>query len=174
MKNGWHRTLEGSPDSLPEGVRLAVVVSRWNDSITRRLLAGAVWRLAEAGLPAAAIDVAWVPGSFELPLAADRLAATGRYAAVLCLGAIIKGETSHDQYIAQAAAAGIEAAGRAHGLPVIFGVLTCDTLAQALARAGGGEADGFAGNKGAECAAAAVEMVGLLTAIAAAGGGARA
>jgi len=109
--------------------------------------------------------VAWVPGSFELPLAADQLAATGRYAAVLCLGAIIKGETSHDRHIAAAAAAGIEAAGRRHGLPVIFGVLTCDTLAQAMARAGGDAADGFDGNKGAESAAAAVEMVGLLEAI---------
>lgn len=174
MKNGSHRSFEGSTDRLPEGVRVGVVVSRWNDSITRRLLDGAEWRLARAGLPAAAVDVAWVPGSFELPLAADRLAATGRYAAVLCLGAIIKGETSHDQYIAQAAAAGIEAAGRAHGLPVLFGVLTCDTLAQALARAGGSPADGFAGNKGAECAAAAAEMIGLVAAIAADGGGARA
>jgi 6,7-dimethyl-8-ribityllumazine synthase len=155
----------GSADRLPAGVRVAVVVSRWNDSITRRLLDGAVFRLAAAGLPAAALDVAWVPGSFELSLAADRLAATGRYAAVLCLGAIIKGETSHDRFIAQAAAAGIEAAGRTHGLPLIFGVLTCDTLAQALARAAGSEADGFAGNKGAECAAAAIEMIGLLAAI---------
>jgi 6,7-dimethyl-8-ribityllumazine synthase len=114
--------------------------------------------------------VAWVPGSFELPLAADRLAAAGRYAAVVCLGAIIKGETIHDRVIAAAVAAGIEATGRAHGLPVIFGILTCDTLAQALARAGGSEADGFAGNKGAESADAAVEMIGLLAAIAAAGG----
>jgi 6,7-dimethyl-8-ribityllumazine synthase len=159
------RELAGSADRLPEGVRVAVVVSRWNDSITRRLLDGAIHRLAAAGLSPEAIDVAWVPGSFELPLAADRLAATGRYAAVLCLGAIIKGETSHDVFIAQAAAAGIEAAGRAHGLPVIFGVLTCDTLAQALARAAGTAADGFAGNKGAECAAAAVEMIGLVAAI---------
>ena len=79
----------------------------------------------------------------------------GRYAAVLCLGAVIRGETSHDRYIAQAVAPGIEAVGRARGLPVLFGVLTCDTLAQALARAGGSAADGFAGNKGAEAAAAA-------------------
>jgi 6,7-dimethyl-8-ribityllumazine synthase len=109
--------------------------------------------------------VAWVPGSFELPFAADRLAATGGYAAVLCLGAIIKGETSHDVHIATAAAGGIEAVGRARGLPVIFGVLTCDTLAQAMARAGGDAADGHAGNKGAECAAAAVEMVSLVARI---------
>jgi 6,7-dimethyl-8-ribityllumazine synthase len=170
MKNGLHRTIEGSPARLPEGSRVAVVVARWNEPITRRLLEAAVARLRAAGLSAEGLDVAWVPGSFELPLAADRLAAAGRYAAVVCLGAIIKGETIHDRVIAAAVAAGIEATGRAHGLPVIFGILTCDTLAQALARAGGSEADGFAGNKGAESADAAVEMIGLLAAIAAAGG----
>ena len=108
-----------------------------------------------------------MPGAFELAFAADRLAATGRYAAVLCLGAIIRGETSHDRYIAQACANGIEGVGRSRGLPVLFGVLTCDTLAQALVRAGGTPADGFAGNKGTETAAAAVEMVTLAVAIAA-------
>lgn len=164
------RILAGSADRLPANIRVAVAVARWNESITRRLLEAAVARLRAAGLPAEGIDVVWVPGSFELPLAADRLAATGRYAAVVCLGAIIKGETIHDRVIADAAAAGIEAAARAHGLPVIFGVLTCDTLAQALARAGGSAGDGFEGNKGAECAAVAVEMIGLLAAIAAAGG----
>jgi len=141
------RTLVASADRLPASTRVAVVVARWNETITRRLLEAAVVRLGAAGLPA-----------------------EGRYAAVLCLGAIIKGETIHDRVIAAAVAAGIEAAGRAHGLPVIFGVLTCDTLAQALARAGGSEADGFAGNKGAECAAAAVEMIGLVAAIAGHGG----
>ncbi|MFM7207438.1 MAG: 6,7-dimethyl-8-ribityllumazine synthase [Planctomycetaceae bacterium] len=151
--------------SPPPGTRVAVAVARWNDSITRRLLAGALHRFAAAGLTADAVDVTWVPGSFELPLAADRFAVTGRYAAVLCLGAVIKGETSHDHHIATAAAAGIEAAARRHGLPVIFGVLTCDTLAQALVRAGGDAADDFAGNKGAECAAAAVEMIAVLEAI---------
>lgn len=148
--------------AVPAGIRVAVAVARWNESITRRLLAGALHRFAAGGLAA---DVAWVPGSFELPLAADRLAATRRYAAVLCLGAIIKGETSHDHHIATAAAAGIESVGRMHGLPVVFGVLTCDTLAQAMVRAGGDAADGYAGNKGAECAAAAVEMMALLEAI---------
>jgi 6,7-dimethyl-8-ribityllumazine synthase len=160
------RTFEGSAASLPPGSRVAIVVSRWNESITRRLLAGAVHAFTAAGLAVDGIDVAWVPGSFELPLAADRLAATSRYAAVLCLGAIIKGETSHDHHIATAAAAGIEATGRSRGLPVVFGVLTCDTLAQAMVRAGGAAADGYAGNKGAECAAAAMEMVSLLGLIA--------
>jgi 6,7-dimethyl-8-ribityllumazine synthase len=139
------------------GVRIAIVVSRWNEQVTRRLLDGAVGRLAAAGIGAAAVDVAWVPGSFELPAAADRLAMTGRYAAVLCLGAIIKGETTHDRIIAQAVARGIEETARHHGLPVLFGVLTCDTLAQALARAAADPAD----NKGAECAAAALSMIAL-------------
>ncbi len=161
---------EGLPNVLPPGTRVGIAVARWNEPITRRLLAGAVHRLEAAGLPAAAVDVAWVPGSFELPLAADRLAATGRYAAILCLGAIIKGETSHDHHIATATAAGIEATARGRGLPVIFGVLTCDTLAQAMVRAGGDAADGYAGNKGAECAAAAAEMVALLSQIVSAGG----
>lgn len=147
---------------LPDGIRVAIVVSRYNESITRRLRDGAVHALTQAGLPGGAVDVAWVPGSFELPLAADRLAASGRYAAVLCLGAIIKGETSHDRHIAAAVAGGIEQIARQRGLPVLFGVLTCDTLAQALARAGGSAADGFAGNKGVECATAAVEMISLL------------
>jgi len=161
---------EGLPNVLPPGTRVGIAVARWNEPITRRLLAGAVHRLEAAGLPAAAVDVAWVPGSFELPFAADRLAATGRYAAILCLGAIIKGETSHDHHIATATAAGIEATARGRGLPVIFGVLTCDTLAQAMVRAGGDAADGYAGNKGAECAAAAAEMVALLSQIVSAGG----
>lgn len=137
--------------------RVAIVVSRYNESITRRLLEAAVARFIAAGLPSASIDVAWVPGSFEIPLAADRMAASGQYAAVLCLGAIIKGETSHDQHIASAVGHGIEQSARAHGIPVVFGVLTCDTLAQALARAGGS-----AGNKGEECATAAIEMISLL------------
>jgi 6,7-dimethyl-8-ribityllumazine synthase len=156
------RLIEAAADRLPDGVRVAVVVARWNDSVTRRMLEGATWQFAEAGLP---VEVAWVPGAFELPLAADRLAATGRFASVVCLGAVIRGETSHDRYIAQAVAAGIEETARQRGLPVLFGVLTCESLAQALARAGGSARDGYAGNKGAEAAAAAIEMIGLLAAI---------
>ncbi len=156
------RTMDGTAGELPPGVRVGIAVARWNESITRRLLAGALHACGSVGI---AVDVVWVPGSFELPLAAHALAATQRYAAVLCLGAIIKGETSHDHHIATAAAAGIESTARHHGLPVIFGVLTCDTLAQAMVRAGGDVADGYAGNKGAECAAAAVEMIRVLAAI---------
>jgi 6,7-dimethyl-8-ribityllumazine synthase len=153
---------------LPAGARVAVVVARWNEPITSRLLEAALATFAAAGLTADAIDVAWVPGSFELSLAADRLASSRRYAAVLCLGAIIKGETSHDRHIANAAACGIESAGRTRGIPILFGVLTCETLAQAMVRAGGAAADGYAGNKGSECAAAAVEMVSLLSQLASA------
>jgi len=156
---------EGRSDRLPPGVRVAVVVSRYNEPVTRRLLEGAVATLTAAGLPADQIDVAWVPGSFELPCVADAMAAGGGYAAVLCLGAIIRGETTHDQHIARAVAEGVEATARIRGLPVLFGVLTCDTLAQAFARAGGDAAAGFAGNKGAECAAAAIEMVSLLASL---------
>ena len=145
----------------PAGTRVAVVVARWNESITRRLLEGARATLVAGGVDAAGVDAFWVPGSFELSLAADRLAATGRYAAVLCLGAIIRGETVHDRIIAAAVAAGIEQAGRARGLPILFGVLTCETLAQAEARAGAAAED----NKGAECAAAALEMIALLSTI---------
>lgn len=158
--------LLGEPSaSLPTGTRVAIVISRWNEQVTKRLLDAAVWRLQAAGLTHEAIDVAWVPGSFELPLAADRLAATGDYAAVLCFGAIIRGETEHDRHIAQAVARGIEETARMHGLPVLFGVLTCETLAQAFARAGGTVADGFAGNKGVECAGAALDMIALCHAL---------
>jgi len=169
--SGKSRPGSGTPAGLPAGVRVAIVVSRWNEPVTTGLLVGARATLAAAGLPDDAMDVVRVPGSFELPLAADRLAATGRYAAVLCLGALIRGETTHDRHIAAAVATGIEQAARARGVPVLFGVLTCDTPSQAVARSGGTAADGYAGNKGAESAAAAVEMIAVLAAIAAQSGG---
>lgn len=156
---------------LPAGTRVAIVVARWNAAITDALLAGAIARLAAAGVTADHVDVHRVPGSFELPLVADRLAATGRHAAVLCLGAIVRGETSHDRHIASAVAHGIEQAGRARGVPILFGVLTCETDAQARARAEvpapGALWDdaAFARNKGAEAAAAAIEMTNVLARI---------
>jgi len=167
------RVWSGSPERLAlAGLRVAIAVSRWNEQVTRRLLDGAVARLAAAGIVGDAVDVAWVPGSFELSSCADRLAATGRYAAVLCLGAIIKGETEHDRHIAQAVARGIEETARQRGLPVLFGVLTCDNLAQALARAATVPSQNVPAenvpsekvpseNKGAECATAALEMIAL-------------
>lgn len=161
--NTWRGTTDAG--SRLGDRRVAIVVSRYNETVTGRMLEGALFALAAGGVRRDRIDVAWVPGAFELPLAADRLAAGGRHAAVICLGAIIRGETSHDRHIAAAVGQGIEQTARRHGLPVPFGVLTCDTLAQAIARAAGGPADGFAGNKGAECAAAALEMITLLAAM---------
>jgi 6,7-dimethyl-8-ribityllumazine synthase len=155
----------------PPGARVAVVAARWNAEVMAGLLSGALARLAAAGLGGDVVDVVRVPGSFELPLVADRLAAAGRHAAVLCLGAIVRGETSHDRHIAAAVAHGIEQAGRARGVPILFGVLTCETDAQARDRsavpAAGAAWDeaAFARNKGAEAAAAAVEMMNVLARI---------
>lgn len=146
---------EGRPEGAPG--RYAVVVSRYNRSVTQRLLDGALATLREAGLGADAVDVAWVPGAFEIPLVADRLASSGAYQAVLCLGAVIRGETTHDQHINRAVSLGITEAALRSGVPVLFGLLTCDTLEQAIHRAGGN-----VGNKGVECAQAALEMASLL------------
>ena len=145
----------GSLDS-PAG-RFAVVVSRFNESITGKLLAGALETLAAHGVSDDRIDVAWVPGAFEIPLIADRMAGSREYAAVLCLGAVIRGETTHDQHINRSVSLGITEAALRSGVPVLFGVLTCDTLEQAIHRSGGN-----VGNKGRECAEAAIEMVNLL------------
>jgi 6,7-dimethyl-8-ribityllumazine synthase len=137
--------------------RIAIVVSRYNESITGKLLAGAVETLTKHGVAGDAIEVAWAPGAFELPLIVDRLASSGRYVAVLALGAVIRGETSHDQHINRAVSLGLTEAGLRAGIPVLFGVLTCETLEQAIHRSGGN-----VGNKGSECAEAALEMVRLL------------
>lgn len=147
---------EGSAATNPGG-RYAIVVARFNESVTRRLLDGAVSTLTSRGVAEDDIDVAWVPGAFEIPLVADRMASSGAYAAVLCLGAVIRGETTHDQHINRAVSLGLTEAGLRSGLPVLFGVLTCDTLEQAIHRAGGN-----VGNKGSDCAEAALEMVHLL------------
>ena len=145
----------GSPQAFSG--RLGIVVSRFNESVTSKLLSGALTTLAAHDVPDDAIDVAWVPGAFEIPLVAQQMATSGRYAAVLCLGAVIRGETSHDQHINRAVSLGILEAGLRAGIPVLFGVLTCDTLEQAIHRCGGN-----VGNKGSECAEAALEMVHLL------------
>jgi 6,7-dimethyl-8-ribityllumazine synthase len=148
-------TMEGSLDA-PQG-RFAIVVSRYNESITSKLLAGAVKTLSDHGVADDRIDIAWVPGAFEIPLAADRLASSGKYVAVLCLGAVIRGETTHDRHINRAVSLGIMEAGLRSGVPVLFGVLTCDSVEQAIHRAGGN-----VGNKGSECATAALRMANLL------------
>jgi 6,7-dimethyl-8-ribityllumazine synthase len=147
---------EGSPRA-PAKQRVAVVVSRYNELVTRRLLDGARRCFAEYKVAAAVVDVVWVPGAFELPVAAEAAAATGRYAAVVALGCVIRGETAHFDFIAGEAARGLGNVALAHRVAVGFGVLTTDTLEQAQARAGG-----TAGNKGYEAAEAALRTADVL------------
>lgn len=152
------RHADPSQAPLPDarGYRFAVVVSRFNDAVTGRLREGALAALAEAGAAAADVEVLAVPGAFELPQAARCAAETGRFDAVVCLGCVVRGETPHFQYIADAVAHGLMAAAGETGVPMAFGVLTTDNLEQADARAGSGR-----DNKGFEAAAAAVEMAAL-------------
>jgi 6,7-dimethyl-8-ribityllumazine synthase len=149
--------------------RFAIVVSRFNESITSRLLEGAVQTLVAHGVADGQIDVAWTPGAFEIPTVANRLAAGGGYVAIICLGAVIRGETTHDQHINRAVSSALCEIGVHYGLPVLFGVLTCNTLEQAIVRSGGqtattgkDQAESRIGNKGVDCAKAALEMVDLL------------
>ena len=149
--------------------RFAIVVARFNESITTRLMEGAVQTLTAHGVADERIDVAWTPGAFEIPTVANRLAASGRYVAVICLGAVIRGETTHDQHINRAVSSALCEIGVHYGLPVLFGILTCNTLDQAVARSGGAAAttgkdaaNASLGNKGVDCALAALEMVDLL------------
>jgi 6,7-dimethyl-8-ribityllumazine synthase len=135
---------------------IAIAVARFNTLITERLLAGALAGLMECDIAEAAVTVVWVPGSFELPYAAHQLASSGRYDAVVCLGCVIKGETDHDVYINTATAQGIAEVGKATGVPAIFGLVTTNSLEQALARAEDGTT-----NKGYEAALAAVVMANL-------------
>jgi 6,7-dimethyl-8-ribityllumazine synthase len=143
--------------SGPVSGRFAIVVSRYNEHITGKLLAGAVETLRAADIADEAIDVAWVPGAWEIPLVAQRMARSKSYLAVLCLGAVIRGETTHDEHINRQVSLSLGQLALETGLPVLFGVLTCNTLEQAIHRAGGN-----VGNKGVECAEAALEMVRLL------------
>lgn len=138
-------------------VRMALLVAGFHRSIAERLVAGARARLAESGLPGANLDEVWVPGAYELPLAAQTLAETGRYAAILSVGAVVRGETPHFDFVCDAAASGLLQVSLDTGVPCAFGVLTCDTFDQAEARAGGA-----VGNKGEEAADAAVAMVNLI------------
>jgi 6,7-dimethyl-8-ribityllumazine synthase len=138
------------------GLRVAVVAARFNDHITKPLLDGALGALRDVGVDDD-VPVHWVPGAFEIPIVAMRLAATHGYDAVVCLGAVIRGDTPHFEYVAGECAAGIMRVSLDTGVPCAFGVLTTDDLDQALARAGGAE-----GNKGAEAACTAIEMATLL------------
>jgi 6,7-dimethyl-8-ribityllumazine synthase len=140
-----------------QGLRIAVACGRFNDLITERLLAGTTDGLVRHGVDPASITVVWAPGAFELPLVAARLASSGEFDAVVCLGAVIRGATGHYDQVANQCAAGIQRAGLDSGVPVVFGVLTTDTIEQAIERAGT-----KAGNKGFEAALTAIEMADLL------------
>ncbi|MDX9710633.1 MAG: 6,7-dimethyl-8-ribityllumazine synthase [Trichloromonas sp.] len=147
--------IEGHLDA--GGLRFGLVVSRFNSFICDRLVEGAVDALVRHGADAANIDIAKVPGAFELPLAAQRLAQSGRYDALICLGAVIRGSTPHFDYVAAEVSKGLASVGLASGVPVAFGVLTTDTIEQAIERAGT-----KAGNKGFEAAVTAIEMANFL------------
>lgn len=149
-----HRELSGSVEG--KGLRLGIVVARFNRSVTEQLLAGALEALAKHGVAAEDVDVVRVPGAFEVPFAARALAAAARYDALVCLGAVVRGETPHFEYIAAEVTRGLGRIMDDHRIPIAFGVLTTDTIEQALARAGAGH-----GNRGYEAAVTAIEMASL-------------
>lgn len=145
---------------LAEGLRFGLVASRFNEMIVRRLVSGALDAIQRHGGAEEMIDIAWAPGAFELPLVAQYMAQSGRYDAVICLGAVIRGATPHFEYVAAEAAKGIAQVALATKMPVIYGVLTADTIEQAIERAGT-----KAGNRGVDAAIAAIEMANLLRAL---------
>lgn len=147
---------------VAHGARIGIVASRFNEFITAKLLGGAQDALLRHEVRVEDIEVAWVPGAFELPLMAAKMAKSGRYDAVLCLGAVIRGATSHYDLVCSEAAKGIASVGLETGVPVLFGVVTTETIEQAIERAGT-----KAGNKGYDCAVSALEMVDLLRTFAA-------
>jgi 6,7-dimethyl-8-ribityllumazine synthase len=158
---GEYAPLDAELDAA--GMRFAVVAARFNEHITARLVEGARTTIAARGGPSD-LDVYWVPGAFEIPLVAKRLAASCTVDAVICLGAVVRGATAHFEYVAGPCAAGVATAALDTGVPIVFGVLTTEDDEQALDRAGGRE-----GNKGSEAALTAIEMVGLLRSLPAAG-----
>ena len=145
---------------LGEGLKFGVVVSRFNEFVTKKLLDGAQDALLRHGVGEGDIDVAWVPGSFEIPLVAKKLVQTKKYDAIICLGAVIRGETPHHEYIATEVTKGIAKIGLESELPVSFGIITADSLEQAIERAGT-----KAGNRGADAAVDAIEMANLLKSV---------
>ena len=150
----WNEGLE------PDSARIGIVVARFNELITNRMLEGALSALSENGVPDDSIDLAYVPGSFEIGSAAQAMAETGRYAAVICIGAVIRGETAHFDYVSMAVTQSVTRVSLDTGVPCLFGVLTTDTMEQALARSGGPGS-----NRGYDAAAGALEMAGLVTRI---------
>ena len=149
------KTYEGKLTA--EGLNFAIVVGRFNEFITGKLLGGAMDALGRHGAQAEQIEVAWAPGSFEIPLVAQKLADSGKYDAVICLGAVIRGATPHFEYVAAEAAKGIAQAGLRSGVPVIYGIVTADTIEQAVERAGT-----KSGNRGFDAAVSAMEMANLM------------
>ncbi|MEW6725739.1 MAG: 6,7-dimethyl-8-ribityllumazine synthase [Bacillota bacterium] len=145
---------------IGEGLRVGIVVGRFNEFITSRLLGGAIDSLVRHGVSQDDIDVAWVPGAFEIPLTAKKMLSLQRYDAVICLGAVIRGATPHFDYVAAEAAKGVAKVGLDTGVPVIFGIITADTIEQAIERAGT-----KAGNKGWQAAESAIEMASLFRAL---------
>ena len=145
---------------IADKAKVAIVASRFNELITSKLLEGALDSFARHGLLEENIDIAWVPGAFEIPVTAQRLAKSGKYDAVLTLGAVIRGNTSHYDVVCAEVSKGVAHVSLSTGIPVIFGVLTTDTIEQAIERAGT-----KAGNKGAECAASTIEMINLFNAL---------
>jgi 6,7-dimethyl-8-ribityllumazine synthase len=151
-------TFEGN--LIGSGLKVGIVVSRFNELLSARLLGGAMDALERHGVDKDAVDVAWVPGAFEIPLVASKMAASGRYDAVVALGVIIRGGTPHFEYVASEVSKGIAKAGLDTGVPVMFGVVTADSIDQAVERAGTKH-----GNKGWDAASAAIEMANLLKAM---------
>ena len=142
---------------VAEGMKIGIVCARFNEFITSKLLGGAMDALVRHGVADSDVDVAWVPGAFEIPLAAQKMAATGKYDAILCLGAVIKGSTSHYDYVCAEVSKGIATVSLNSNIPVMFGVLTTDSIEQAIERAGT-----KAGNKGFDVAVSAIEMCNVI------------
>ncbi len=149
------KTLEGK--LVAKGIRVGIVAARFNEFITSKLLSGALDGLVRHDVQEEDIHVAWVPGAFEIPLIASKMAKSGKYDAVICLGAVIRGSTSHYDYVCNEVSKGVAAVGLESGIPVLFGVLTTENIEQAIERAGT-----KAGNKGYDCALSAIEMVNLI------------
>ena len=149
------RTLEGK--MIAKGIRIGIVVSRFNEFITTKLLGGAMDGLLRHDVSEDNVDVAWVPGAFEIPLIASKMAGSGKYDAVICLGAVIRGSTSHYDYVCNEVSKGIASVSLQTGIPVMFGIVTTENIEQAIERAGT-----KAGNKGYDCALGAIEMINLI------------
>lgn len=154
-ENHSMKTFEGK--LVSEDIKVGIIVARFNEFITSKLLSGALDTLTRHEINEENIQVAWVPGAFEIPLIASKMAESGKYDAVICLGAVIRGSTSHYDYVCNEVSKGIASVSLKSGIPVMFGVLTTENIEQAIERAGS-----KAGNKGSECAEGAIEMVNLI------------